>query len=136
MCSLLFNNCIYFIVLLLFNVNLCSCMHYPIQNTNNKNEISDWFQGLKSGLSFVIIYVFFYNSSKKKEVYFCINPFPFFGDNNRNLPYAIKWNKDYQKETSDPHLYKEWIPNNSARSSVFQSWKFAVYLFSSLVNKR
>lgn len=77
MCSLLFNNCIYFIVLLLFNVNLCSCMPYPIQNTNNKNKISDWFQGLKSGLSFVLIYVFFYNRSKKKYVYFCINSFPF-----------------------------------------------------------
>lgn len=117
-----FNSCIYFIVLLLLNVNLHSCMYCSIRNTKNNKKLSDWFQGLVLGPFFVL---FFLQYFWKKNMPLCINFVHFPGDNKRKFPYAIKWKQRYQREAFDTHLHEEWVPNSSI-SSIFQSWKFAV----------
>lgn len=99
MCSLLINNCIYFIVLLLFNVNLCSCMYYPIQNTKNRNKYLIDFKDLNQ---VCLLYFFMYFlpivQKKKKSVF--LQTFSIFWRQYRNLPYAIKWKKKIIKKKS------------------------------------
>lgn len=95
MCSLFLNNCIYFVDLLLFNVNLCSGMYYPkIPRTGTKYLID--FKDLNQVCPLYLFMYFLMIVQKKKMCIFALISFHFFGQ-YRNFLYAIKWKQRLSK---------------------------------------
>lgn len=99
-----FNSCIYFIVLLLLNVNLHSCMYCSIRNTKNNKKLSDWFQGLVLGPFFVL---FFLQYFWKKICLSALILFTFLETIKENFLMQLNGNKDIKEK----HLILTFMKN-------------------------